>query len=42
MFTVEADGQFGQIDNANTAALIPVNANGLFPEPFEDDSAVSR
>ena len=42
MFTVEVDGQSGQPDNANTADLIPVNANGVFPEPFEDDSAAPR
>ena len=41
MFTVEADGQFGQTDDANTVALTPVNANGVFPEPFEDDSAAT-
>jgi porin len=37
IFTVETEGQFGETVNGNTGAVIPVNANGVFPEPGDNE-----
>ncbi len=37
LFTVETEGKFGETVNPNTGAVIPVNANGLFPEPLDTE-----
>jgi porin len=40
LFTVEGEGKFGKTANSNTGALIPVNSNGLFPQPSNDAWAI--
>jgi porin len=37
LFTVETEGKFGETVNPNTGAVMPVNANGIFPEPIDKE-----
>jgi porin len=42
VFLVETEGKFGETVNGNTGAVMPVNANGLFPEPVDTEWTIPQ